>query len=37
VRFGWADYPVVNLRNDSGLPASPIRTDNWTVTTQVKK
>jgi sialate O-acetylesterase len=27
VRFGWADYPVVNLYNKSGLPASPFRTD----------
>jgi sialate O-acetylesterase len=27
VRFGWADYPVVNLYNKEGLPASPFRTD----------
>lgn len=27
VRFGWADYPVVNLKNKEGLPASPFRTD----------
>lgn len=27
VRFGWADYPVVNLYNEEGLPASPFRTD----------
>jgi sialate O-acetylesterase len=27
VRFGWADYPVVNLWNKAGLPASPFRTD----------
>ena len=27
VRFGWADYPVVNLYNKAGLPASPFRTD----------
>ncbi len=27
VRFGWADYPVVNLYSKSGLPASPFRTD----------
>ena len=27
VRFGWADYPVVNLWNTDGLPASPFRTD----------
>jgi len=34
VRYGWADYPVVNLSNGAGLPASPFRTDNWPVTTQ---
>jgi sialate O-acetylesterase len=27
VRFGWADYPVVNLWNKDGLPATPFRTD----------
>ena len=27
VRFGWAEYPVVNLWNKDGLPASPFRTD----------
>jgi sialate O-acetylesterase len=27
VRYGWADYPVVNLWNKEGLPASPFRTD----------
>jgi sialate O-acetylesterase len=26
-RFGWANYPVVNLWNKDGLPASPFRTD----------
>ena len=29
VRFGWANYPIVNLWNKDGLPASPFRTDNW--------
>jgi sialate O-acetylesterase len=29
VRYGWADYPVVNLWNKAGLPASPFRTDNF--------
>ncbi len=29
VRFGWAHYPVVNLWNRDGLPASPFRTDDW--------
>lgn len=27
VRFGWASFPVVNLWNKDGLPASPFRTD----------
>lgn len=27
VRFGWANYPIVNLYNKEGLPASPFRTD----------
>ncbi|MHB0998909.1 MAG: sialate O-acetylesterase [Armatimonadota bacterium] len=27
VRYGWADYPIVNLYNKEGLPASPFRTD----------
>jgi sialate O-acetylesterase len=29
VRFGWANYPVVNLWNKDGLPASPFRTDDF--------
>lgn len=29
VRFGWANYPVVNLYNKIGLPASPFRTDDF--------
>jgi sialate O-acetylesterase len=29
VRFGWANYPVVNLWNKESLPASPFRTDDW--------
>ena len=29
VRFGWANYPVVNLWNRAGLPATPFRTDDW--------
>jgi sialate O-acetylesterase len=36
VRFGWANYPVVNLTNGAGLPASPFRTDTYPVTTQPK-
>jgi sialate O-acetylesterase len=27
VRYGWADFPIVNLQNKEGLPASPFRTD----------
>jgi sialate O-acetylesterase len=37
VRFGWADYPVVNLWNKDGLPASPFRTDDWPMVTAGKK
>jgi sialate O-acetylesterase len=29
VRYGWAAYPVVNLWNRDGLPASPFRTDDY--------
>lgn len=27
IRYGWANFPVVNLWNKDGLPASPFRTD----------
>lgn len=27
VRYGWANFPVVNLTNKENLPASPFRTD----------
>jgi sialate O-acetylesterase len=27
VRFGWANFPVVNFYNGAGLPAVPFRTD----------
>lgn len=37
VRYGWWNYPVVNLWNSAGLPASPFRTDNWTLTTEPKQ
>jgi sialate O-acetylesterase len=37
VRFGWADYPVVNLWNKEGLPASPFRTDDFLMITAGKK
>jgi sialate O-acetylesterase len=29
VRYGWANFPVVNLWGKDGLPASPFRTDNF--------
>jgi len=29
VRYAWADNPVANLYNQTGLPASPFRTDDW--------
>ncbi|MCI0748293.1 MAG: sialate O-acetylesterase [Verrucomicrobia subdivision 3 bacterium] len=34
VRYGWADYPVVNLWNKAGLPASPFRTDEFQMVTR---
>jgi sialate O-acetylesterase len=37
VRYGWADYPDVNLFNTEGLPASPFRTDDWPLTTERSK
>ena len=35
-RFGWADFPVVNLWNKDGLPASPFRTDDFPMVTAPK-
>ena len=29
VRYGWDDFPVLNLVNGAGLPASPFRTDSF--------
>jgi sialate O-acetylesterase len=37
VRFGWASYPIVNLFNKEGLPASPFRTDDFPMSTQPKQ
>jgi sialate O-acetylesterase len=37
VRFGWAVFPVVNLYNKAGLPASPFRTDDFAGITGPKK
>ncbi len=36
VRYGWANYPVVNLWNREGLPASPFRTDDFPMLTKPK-
>lgn len=37
VRFGWANYPLGNLWNKEGLPATPFRTDDFPLTTAPKK
>jgi Domain of unknown function (DUF303). len=37
VRYGWADFPVVNLWNKAGLPATPFRTDDFPMITAAKK
>ncbi|MEI8043838.1 MAG: sialate O-acetylesterase [Verrucomicrobiota bacterium] len=29
VRYAWENFPVCNLYNGAGLPASPFRTDDW--------
>lgn len=31
VRYAWKDNPEFNLYNGAGFPASPFRTDDWTV------
>jgi sialate O-acetylesterase len=36
VRYGWSDFPVVNLFNKAGLPATPFRTDDWPMVTAPK-
>lgn len=33
VRYGWGENPICTLCNTEGLPASPFRTDNWSVKT----
>ncbi len=35
VRYAWQNYPVADLFNESGLPASPFRTDSWSEATEV--
>lgn len=37
VRYGWGDSPVCNLENESGIPASPFRTDDWPGVTDTDK
>lgn len=37
VRYGWANNPDVNLYNQTGLLASPFRTDNFLMITNPKK
>ena len=29
VRYAWSNFPMCNLKNGAGLPASPFRTDDW--------
>jgi sialate O-acetylesterase len=36
VRYGWQANPLCTLENSAGLPASPFRTDDWPLTTEVK-
>lgn len=33
VRYAWADNPVANLQDATGLPVTPFRTDDWPGTT----
>ena len=37
VRFGWENWPVLNLWNKAGLPATPFRTDDFPMVTAPKK
>ncbi len=37
VRYAWKNYPVCNLFNKEGLPASPFRSDDLPLTTAPKK
>jgi sialate O-acetylesterase len=36
VRYGWANYPIVNLWNRADLPATPFRTDDFPTTSPKK-
>jgi sialate O-acetylesterase len=35
VRYAWGDNPDVSLYNVEGLPASPFRTDDWSILDRV--
>ena len=39
VRYGWVNFakPTLNLFNKEGLPATPFRTDDFPLTTEMKK
>ena len=37
VRYGWANFPLGNLWNRDGLPASPFRTDDYPYITVNRK
>jgi sialate O-acetylesterase len=37
VRYGWANFPLGNLWNKAGLPASPFRTDDLPMSTRPDK
>lgn len=37
VRYGWANSPICNLFDESGLPAVPFRTDDWPWVTAANK
>jgi sialate O-acetylesterase len=37
VRFAWTNFPIANLFNKDGLPATPFRTDDFPITTGPKK
>ncbi|MFN3648883.1 MAG: sialate O-acetylesterase [Armatimonadota bacterium] len=37
VRYGWANFPLGNLWNRDGLPATPFRTDDFPLTTAPKQ
>jgi sialate O-acetylesterase len=36
-RYGWSSNPDVNLTDETGLPASPFRTDDWPAITAGKR